>query len=205
MDAPAQATDAESLVAVLESTRPYLRRLLARYGIPRFDWEDLLQDAFVAMLVKGDEIRDTRRWLIGTIRFLCYGYRRRPIQKRVARVDPDMLEDLAPPRPPAQERQELFLDIASLAAVLPVRQRRLLNLRYGLGMTNDEVARSIGCSVSHARKLTLHTLDQVKRGIGKGGGPPFKRGDPPPPPAGSRSPRGRPASASTASPAPCPK
>lgn len=204
MDAEERPTDAEGLVAVLERARPQLRKLLAHYGIPRADWEDLLQDACVAMLTKGDEILDCHRWLVGTIRYLCFGYRRRPSQRRVSRVDPEMLEDLAPPHPPVQERQDLFLDIAAQASVLPARQRRLLALRYGLGLTNAEVARSIGCSASHARKLTLSTLDHVKRGVGRGSRP-LRRVDPRRPPAGNRSRRGRPPSVSRASTAPCPR
>jgi RNA polymerase sigma factor (sigma-70 family) len=163
-DPPADATDPiAELEELVEQLRPRVKQMLASYRIPYPDTEDLLQDVLVAAFRKWDSIHTKDAWLIGTLRHKCWMYWKRRRNDRLQAVDLPMLESLSEPQPPLQERSERLWDLETLCAGLCLRHRTVLWLRFGLGMSTDEVAERTGYHHSSIRKLTCRTVARLQR------------------------------------------
>lgn len=128
------------IVQLVERQRSRIARLFARYRIPSWDREDLLQEALVVMIGKWETIESKEGYLLGILRFKCFGYLRQRYHLARTAADVSVLETLPEKGLPPQERRELLVDLQSLAVALPFRQRRALFLRYRLGMSVKEVA-----------------------------------------------------------------
>jgi RNA polymerase sigma factor (sigma-70 family) len=153
----------EPLEDCLARLRPRLKHILKSYNIPLQEAEDILQEALLDAVVKWQTIRNVEPWLIGTLRFKCARYWRRQRTERVHAVAPQVLEELCEPLPPAQERDEVLLDLRRLARGLGRRHRAALWLRFGLGLSPDEVARRLGYSPGSIRKLTGRSMARLQR------------------------------------------
>ncbi|HEV2855532.1 MAG TPA: sigma-70 family RNA polymerase sigma factor [Thermoanaerobaculia bacterium] len=161
--APIPGTEREPLDQFLERIRPRIRRVFRNYDIPLEDAEDILQEALLEALRKWDTIQHLEAWLLGTLGFKCSHYWKRQRGDRVQAVDMPVLEELSPPQPPAQEREEVLLDLHSLMRGLGRKHRAALWLRFGLGMSTDEVARRLGYCPSSIRKLTARSMARLHR------------------------------------------
>jgi RNA polymerase sigma-70 factor (ECF subfamily) len=142
-DPAAQDHPCDPIAALLQRIRPRLLRFLSRSGIPALDREDLMQDALVELIAKWPLIRDPEPWLLGTLRNKCLSYargRQKGLLGRFVVVDSDALERLAGPAPP--QDHDGRLDLARLFRALPARQRRILWLFYGLGLSEREMSES---------------------------------------------------------------
>lgn len=128
------------LVQLVENQRPRIARLFARYRIPSWDREDLLQEALVVMIGKWETIASKEGYLLGILRFKCFGYLRQRYHLAQTATDVSVLETLPDKGMLPQERRDLLLDLQALAVALPLRQRRTLFLRYRLGMSFKEAA-----------------------------------------------------------------
>lgn len=159
----APAPGSEPFEELLERVRPRIRRLLKSYGIPLQDAEDVLQDALLEALRQWDTIRSMEAWLLGTLRFKCAQYWKRQRTERVRTVAPSVLEDLCEPQSPAQERDAVLLDLRSLTRGLGQRHQAALWLRFGLGLSTNEVARRLGYCPASVRKLTCRALARLHR------------------------------------------
>jgi RNA polymerase sigma factor (sigma-70 family) len=155
--------DTEPIEEILERVRPRIKRLLKSNSIPLQDAEDVLQEALLDALRQWDTIRNVEAWLLGTLRFKCAQYWRRQRGERVQSVDPPMLEDLCEPLPPGQERDEVILDLRRLTRGLGRRHRAALWLRFGLGLSTNEVARRLGYCPASVRKLSSRALTRLHR------------------------------------------
>jgi RNA polymerase sigma factor (sigma-70 family) len=167
----AGVTELEHLV---ENLRPRLKRILRRYGVPPHDADDLLQEAFLAVLGKWESIDNKEAWLIGTLRHRCARYWRQRRSSVLEAVDSALLEALSRPQPAPQERAALVWDLESVFLTLSVRHRAVLWLRFGLGLSTEEVADRLGYCPASIRKLTLRSLARLRLAVA----PPQ-----PPPPA----------------------
>jgi len=161
--APIPGTDREPLDQFLQRIRPRLKRILRGYDIPWEDAEDLLQESLLEALRKWDSIENLEAWLTGTLGYKCSNYWRRRRGGRIQAVDMPVLEHLSEPQAPAQERDEVLLDLRSLMAGLDERHRALLWLRFGLGFSTGEVARRLGYNPSSIRKLTTRSMARLRR------------------------------------------
>lgn len=159
----APAPGPEPLEDLLRRVRPRLKRLLNSSGIPLQDAEDVLQEALLDAIRQWETIRNMEAWLIGTLRIKCSKYWRRQLTERVLAVDPPQLEDLSKPQAPAQERDEVLLDLRSLTRRLTERHRAALWLRFGMGLSTAEVARRLGYCPSSIRKLTCRSMARLQR------------------------------------------
>jgi RNA polymerase sigma factor (sigma-70 family) len=149
----------------LERMRPRLRSLVARYRIPLQDAEDLLQQSLLALVYRREEIRNPEAWLLGTLRKTCLLYWRDRRRQIYEAVDGAILEWLAEPQPPGQEREELWHDLENLMARLPERCRTLLRLRYRVGLDAAEVAARLGYRPSSIGKVTARCLAAMAREV----------------------------------------
>lgn len=168
--APIPGTESEPIERFLERIRPRIKRVLRTYGIPPEDAEDVLQEALLDAVRKWDTIQHMETWLLGTLTYKCSNYWRRHRGGRVQTVDTPELEELAPPQPPAQEREAVLLDLHSLMRGLGKKHQEALWLRFGLGLSTEEVARRLGYCSSSIRKLTARSMARLHRWA-KGGSP----------------------------------
>src|SRR5947207_6269569 len=88
----------------LRSVEPKLKRLLAAYHIPTDDAEDVLQQALLALVYRWERVHDPESWLFGTLKQLCFMYWRGRRRRIYSAVEPAILEWLAEPMAPSQER-----------------------------------------------------------------------------------------------------
>lgn len=160
---PLSPPDDQTLLELLEAIRPRLKRLLRSYDIPPEDAEDIVQESILEALRKWGTIRQKDVWLLGTVRFKCSHYWKRRRGERVEAFDLDVLEELSGPRAPDQEQREISLDLRSLTRGVDERHRAALWLRFGVGLSTDEVARQLGYSAASIRKLTGRCLARLQR------------------------------------------
>jgi RNA polymerase sigma factor (sigma-70 family) len=160
LDQPQVAT---SLEGFLEKVRPRLKALFVHYRIPPQDTEDLLQQALLVLVYQSVEIRDPEAWLLGTVRNKCLLYWRARRRTLYDSVDASVLEHVAGPIGPAQERTALRWDLASAMEHLPERCRYLLSLRYRQGYEPPELAERLGYSQASISKITNRCLAALTR------------------------------------------
>jgi RNA polymerase sigma factor (sigma-70 family) len=164
----AETTELEQLI---EKLRPRLKRILHGYGVPPHDADDVLQEAFLAVLGKWDSIDNKEAWMIGTLRHRCARYWRQRRSSVLEAVDSALLEALSEPQPAPQERAAMVWDLETVFVTLSVRHRAVLWLRFGLGLSTEEVADRLGYCPASIRKLTLRSLARLRLAV-----------DPPPSP-----------------------
>jgi RNA polymerase sigma-70 factor, ECF subfamily len=128
----------------------------------RFDADDAVQDAFVALARRPDVIRDpgALSWLMTVVRNVC---RRmlRPLQRARARLEQRLIdESAADPAAPvdpeaALERWRLIHQVHRAIAGLARPYREVLVLRDLEGATGEQVSAALGLSEA-AMKSRLH-------------------------------------------------
>jgi RNA polymerase sigma factor (sigma-70 family) len=133
----------DAIGALLARARPKLNRILCRYRIPLQDAEDLVQEAFLALVTSWSSVRDPEGWLIGVLRFRCANYWRRRSRDLCEFVDDALLEALAGPQSSPSQDVELRQDVGKVVAHLPSRCQNLFQLRYRLGCTPGETAEKL--------------------------------------------------------------
>jgi RNA polymerase sigma factor (sigma-70 family) len=164
---PCPPADDHTLLELLETIRPRLKRLLRSYDIPPEDAEDIVQEALLDALRKWHTIRQKDAWLLGTVRFKCSNYWKKRRGDRVEAFDLADLEELSQPRAPDQEQKEISMDLRSLTRGVDGRHRAALWLRFGVGLSADEVARQLGYSSTSIRKLTGRCLTRLQRWVAR--------------------------------------
>lgn len=155
--------ESTSLGDTFQRLRPRLKYVLSSFRVPAQDAEDVLQEALLVATQKWDQVHNKECWLIGTLRFKCAVYWRRQRAQRVHSHDTPSLERLAKPQPALQEREILLLDLMTLTRELGRRTRAALWLRFGYGLTHDEVAARLGYCGSSVRKMTVRSLARLQR------------------------------------------
>jgi len=148
---------------------PKLKAVLARHGIPATDGEDLVQKAVEQYLRKRDQVRSPERWLPVALTNICRMYWRTHSRRLTLAVDQPLLEVLADPLAPAQERAVLRAELRKMLAGIKQRCRSILALRY-LGYDRHEIAGETGYKVSSIDKLTRRCIDELTRRFQKAAG-----------------------------------
>jgi RNA polymerase sigma factor (sigma-70 family) len=160
---------AVELERLLKQCRPQLSRVLLRFRIPPQDADDLLQETFLILITRWDTVRCPEAWLAATLRNRCIIYWRRQRARLDDAMDSALLEVLAEPQPPPQERAELRRDLGAALSRLPRRQRRLLSLRFGFGCTSQETGDRLGYGAGSVRKMTQRCLARLTDDLSAGG------------------------------------
>lgn len=152
-----------SLEGFLKQVRPRLRAVFARYRIPLQDTEDILQQALMALVYRVESVRDPEAWLLGTVRNKCLLYWREQRRLLYESVDATVLEAVAEPVSPDQEKTHLQHDLAQVLERLPERCRSLLWMRYRQGYDPSELAERLGYSPASISKITTRCLAALTR------------------------------------------
>jgi RNA polymerase sigma factor (sigma-70 family) len=140
--------------------------VLHRYHIPPQEWDDLVQTTWLLAMSKWPEIRDPESWLLGTLEWRCVVYWRK---RRLLAQRHQPLDGLAPEPTiePVQPQRDLLTDLDVAARRLPVLQRRLLALRYRLGLTPPEAAAALGVAAGSVRPMIHRARAQLCELMGK--------------------------------------
>lgn len=152
---------------LLRCVAPRLRAILARHRIPHPDGEDVLQDALVLLIRKGETLRDPEAYLVSTLQYRCLMYWRKQGRRRHEAMETVALETLAAPEPPGQERANLKHDLRRAFAHLSKARKRLVRLRYVLGYTVREVAAHLGAEPESVRQRSIHARNLFARHISR--------------------------------------
>lgn len=150
---PAATRIDSDLEGLLDRVHGRAVRVLGHFRIPEQDAEDLLQQSFLVLLYKRDEIRDPERWFLGTLRHHCRRYWQARRNSLYTAVDAALLDLLAAPVEPAQRSADLRRDLRAALGGVPARCRPLLRLRFELGYGPVEAARRLGYRASSAYKV----------------------------------------------------
>lgn len=173
----------DELDVFVRDVRPRMCRMVRRQGVPEEDAEDLIQQTLMALVGAWSEVRDPEAWVSGALRKKCLMYWRGRRRRIYDAVDGSVLEWLAAPVGPVQERRTLRSELSGVMTRLPARYRWVLRLRFGLGYDPPEVARRLGYRTSSIGKVTSRSLTALGREL-TGSGPPRARSEPRPRPSG---------------------
>ena len=154
-----------SLEELLDELQPRLRAVLASFRIPFEDAEDLLQQTVLTFLIKRESIWDPGRWLVGTLRNRCLMFWRSRRRRLYESVDTAILETIAQPESPAQERIDLATDLNGVLVKLSPKCQSILRLRYGLGCDPSETAEKLGYRSSGIYKVMERCLASLTRSL----------------------------------------
>jgi len=163
MASPFEQSPTDRFGEFLRRVEPRLKRLLSRYRVPPQDAEDLLQTTLLQIIHQWDRIHDHDAWVIGTLKRQIYMHWREQRRRLYRAVDAVLLDYLAPPVAPEQERAELLHDLQILIDRLPERCRSVLSLRFQLGYDPSEVAERLGYSAASIGKITTRCLAALNR------------------------------------------
>jgi len=151
------------LAGLLERARPRLVALRASFRIAPQDFEDLVQESLLALWRKRRQVENPEAWLIRALRLECLRYQRKEIRRRQIAVDGAALELLAGPGDGGGTDLGLRFDLRRLVRCLPARQRALIHLRFGLGLTAAEAAQELGYQPASLKKTTTRCLHALRR------------------------------------------
>lgn len=166
-----------SIEALLAQLKPKFRRVLARYRIPPQDADDVVQEVLVQYWYKHGSIKTPGHWLMGSLKLQCLMYLRTRRRSRTVAVDEVILDLLADPERPAQERRVLRNEIRRHVESLdkwPCRE--LLTLRYFRGLDNREIAERMGYKPGSIDTTATRCRDRLIKKIAAAGLPGLQEG-----------------------------
>jgi RNA polymerase sigma-70 factor (ECF subfamily) len=140
------------------------------YGLVRntHDAEDILQEVWVrffSALEKGVEIQNQATWCRGTARNLILHYWRDRKADKVVVVDPELLDLVALAFTEQEGHHDYWLArqqaLKECIAMLPVRSKRLLWMKYEQGLSAQAVAQRLVQSVD----AVLKALSRVRQAL----------------------------------------
>lgn len=117
--------------------------------------EEIAQDAFAQMYATWGRAQVPEAYLRTTIVNRCSNWRR---HLRVHRAKLPMLVSPSTTEP-------VFDDLADAVAALPFRQRAVIVLRYHLGLSENEIADTLGCRPGTVKSLASRALTRLEKEI----------------------------------------
>src|SRR5262245_51949318 len=168
-----EAETIEGLFLALESPLlNYARRLVGDLAVA----EDLVQDAFMKLHAKFDEVREPRAWLYRTVHNQALNHRRDankivplepspgdPAQKNSESADPQPLPDEEIARWEGVGLVRLSLE------TLDDRSRELVHLKFSENLSYKEIARRTGLKPGHVGYLLHHALKSIADELARSG------------------------------------
>jgi RNA polymerase sigma-70 factor (ECF subfamily) len=136
--------------------------------------EDILQEAFIAAyraIAQFDLSRPFTPWfyriVTNTARMYQRLHERHPTVSLDKVTEPNELVASHPKGPIEPEdyalRQELHHELGEILAALTTAQREVIVLRYYYGLTDEEIAKIVGCRVPAARQRLYGGLRALKK------------------------------------------
>jgi RNA polymerase sigma factor (sigma-70 family) len=164
----ARSPNASRVADWLES--PYLRRVAVRvaqqYGLPQADIPDLLQELRIALWKAGPDRGVNATWVFHTASHKAMDLLS---ERRARRLDSGV--GFAESHRPTRWDPELRHLLRARVAGLPVRLQLFFTLRYRKGLTESEVAESLGIGRGAVRSMNVKCLQMIKGRRGLRNGP----------------------------------
>lgn len=151
--------------ALLRRTWAKLQRILAHFGIPREDRDDLIQDVVVQLLYKWSTITNPDAWVPGALRNECRMYWRGRSRKLTVAVDQGILDALAGAEHGDPEGEIMCRGVWAWVGTLPRNCQELLKMRYKLELNDREVAKRTGYKPGSVDKVTRRCVNGLARKI----------------------------------------
>jgi RNA polymerase sigma factor (sigma-70 family) len=161
-EAPSRALEGLSVA------RRQIVAVLRRYRVPAEDARDLVQNALLALLQKGDQIENPAAWLTVAVERECLHWLRADRRRLYEAVDAVLL-DLTAARTVSPEQETIVAALVRQIQGLKLRCRRLLLLRYKLGCDRDEIAADLDLRPNSVNHLEKRCLAELSRRISRGG------------------------------------
>jgi RNA polymerase sigma-70 factor (sigma-E family) len=115
--------------------------------------EEIVQDAFVRVRTRIDRVDNPSAYLRTAVVNGCRNrYRRILVERRHA----------SPAQPATNDRVD---EMSDALAALPTRQRAVIVLRYYAGMSEAEIADTLGCRPGTVKSLSHRGLAELRRVI----------------------------------------
>lgn len=161
-------SEGRGITEVVGILRPRILAIMSRYQVPAADGEDLIQEAVLAALERGQEIGNMEGWLLTVIRNRCSVYQRRRIcwKRLLEFVDPLELQTLATPLDPPQEYQDVCRDVRLLSRQLSDEEKALLRMCFGELLGRKEIAARMHCHPANIVKLLRRVLARLRIAAG---------------------------------------
>lgn len=157
----AQGGDRDAFGEVFMALHPRILRL-ARVRLEPATAEDAAAETFVRAWSALGRYRETAvpfaAWVYGIARHVISDVARRS-RKTAEPIDDIAGEDFAP-------TTDTRVRLAAALAALPDDQRRVVELKFFLGLTNDEVARALGKSPGAVNTQQWRALENLRRALG---------------------------------------
>jgi RNA polymerase sigma-70 factor, ECF subfamily len=173
-----EASDEDLMLRIARGEQAAFRLLSDRYagravGLARrligsdADAQEIAQEALLRVWINAPRWRPLaafRTWFYRIVVNLCRNRRRRP-----AFLTLDAAGD--PPDPSSlpgvqMEREEIDRAVAAAVAELPERQRTVVTLTYGEGLSNADTAAVVGTSVSGVEALLVRARRSLRARLG---------------------------------------
>ncbi len=121
--------------------------------MPPEEAEALVNDVFIAYLLRVEHIRNPEKWLIGAVCHASRGYWRREL--RMEPLPRDLREHIDPGSLDAEDRLVSKLTVALALSHLSERCRRVLRMYYLDGYSMAEMAKQLNTTPGYAAQI-LH-------------------------------------------------
>lgn len=121
--------------------------------------EDIVQDAFVGLWQRKDEVRDVKPYLYASVRNGCLTFLKKQRQGAEG-LSASMLDDL--PDEGLEDRSEIEARMWSAIDSLPERRRQVLLMSKRDGMKYEDIAYHLGISVHTVRNHISKALEGLR-------------------------------------------
>ena len=133
-----------------------------KFHVPAEDAEALVNDVFIAYLLRFDHVRDPEKWLVGAVCHASRGYWRR--ETRLEPLPRDLPDQPDPCSLAVEDRLVAKLTVALALSHLRERCRRVLRLYYLDGYSIAELAEHLKTTPGYAAQV-LHECRRRLRQI----------------------------------------
>ena len=170
--------DLDASVQAFEEQRSYLFSIAYRMLGTVTDAEDMVQEAFMQLHARFDQVRQPRQWLYRTVHNLALNHRRHA-DKIVPLDRPAPAEEGTPadtdatdPQPLPDEQIARWEGIGLVRLSLETlddRSRELVRLKFNENLSYKEISARTGLTVGHVGYLLHHAIKDLADDLAKNG------------------------------------
>lgn len=158
------------LANLLASLTPKLLRVTASYRIPGHEGEDLVQEAFLALIQQREEIHNYEAWLVFVVKRQCLMHLRRKRRQITDAIDSALLEAVAESSQDRPEDRLFRTDLENALKTLSPNCQELLRARYLEEQDTRTIAARLGYRESSVRKVCARCLQKLVQAFDQGSG-----------------------------------
>lgn len=161
-----------TLRQLAQNLEQYAPPTCARFGIPKKEHEDLMQEVLTAYWKRRKRVRKPEKWVAGALRNQCFEYLRNQTQRKSRPFQEDLRllqVTMGSAARPSEEKVFLQSDIDEALSQIKRKQRTLLILRFREGMTPAEAAEHLGYEESSMKKVTNRAIRALRKQMRENG------------------------------------